>query len=142
MKVPDYSWWASCLRALAVGEVPPSCPERDVPLPGRYHWRKRDGEVVGVAIDPLEDGSGFQVVIARGIRFTLTTAAQAEDWCERTFAYCAENPVSAVEYAAWWNSGEWPPEVAERETELKRRRRARVDAQRRPRKPPTNEVSA
>ena len=142
MKVTGYEWWVACLEALAAGEVPLACPERDVIFPGRYWIRWKSGEVVGLAVDPLDGGAGFRVLINKGIRFDLNTQAQVEDWCEKTFAWACENPVSSDEYAAWWATGTWPPEVAEREAELKRRRRERIAAQRRPRNPPTNEASA
>lgn len=135
MRVPSYDWWADCLRALAAGEVPPACPERDVPLPGRYCWFRRDGTTVGVAIDPLDNGAGYRVQIGKAAPDNLTTTVQMEDFCDRPFGWFAENPVSSAEFVEWWETGRFPPEVAQRDKELRARRRARVDAQRRPRNP-------
>ncbi|WP_156311713.1 hypothetical protein [Methylobacterium platani] len=89
---------------------------------------------MGLAVDPVPDRPGFRILINKGIRFDLTTQEQVEDWCEKTFAWACENPVSQEEYLAWWRTGTWPPEVSEREADKNRRKRERIAAQRRPRK--------
>ncbi len=135
MGVEAYEWWRSCLVALAAGEVPPPCPERDRPMCGRYCWFRRDGTIVAVAIDPLSDGSGYRVQVGQKAPFNLVSTIRMEDFCEHEFAWFAEDPVSSFEFGEWWKTGSFPPEVAFRHRELAKRRRARVDAQRRPRNP-------
>jgi hypothetical protein len=135
MGAEAYSWWRDCLVALAAGEAPLPCPERDRPMCGRYCWFRRDGTIVAVAIDPLADGSGFQVQVGQKTPFPLTAAAKMEDFCEHEFGWFAENPVSSAEYAEWWATGRFPPEVEERRKARTRRIRERTDAQRRPRNP-------
>lgn len=97
-----YKFW----DAMLAGE--PADLERNEVVCGRFWKRLQSGDVIGISIDPLDGGNGFEVRVAKGSAFTLTTDAQIEDFCERTLSWICRQPVEHTAYAAWWTTGQWP----------------------------------
>lgn len=95
-----YAFW----DALLAGD--PADLDRNEVVCGRFWKRLQSGDVIGISIDPLDDG-GFEVRVGKGNAFTLTTKAQIEDFCEGTLSWICRQPVSHEDYAAWWSSGQW-----------------------------------
>lgn len=100
MSRDPYAFW----DALLAGE--PADLDRNEVVCGRFWKRLQSGDVIGISIDPLDDG-GFEVRVGKGSPFTLTTKAQIEDFCEGTLSWICRQPVSHEDYAAWWSSGQW-----------------------------------
>jgi hypothetical protein len=95
-----YAFW----DALLVGE--PADLARNEVVCGRFWKRQQSGDVIGISIDPRDEG-GFEVRVGKGSPFTLTTDAQIEDFCEGTLSWICRQPVSHEDYAAWWSTGQW-----------------------------------
>lgn len=100
MSRDPYAFW----DALLAGD--PADLDRNEVVCGRFWKRLQSGDVIGISIDPLDDG-GFEVRVGKGNAFTLTTKAQIEDFCEGTLSWICRQPVSHEDYAAWWSSGQW-----------------------------------
>lgn len=100
MSRDPYAFW----DALLAGE--PADLDRNEVVCGRFWKRLQSGDVIGISIDPLDDG-GFEVRVGKGNAFTLTTQAQIEDFCEGTLSWICRQPVSHEDYAAWWSTGQW-----------------------------------
>lgn len=101
-----YTFW----DAMLAGE--PADLERNEVVCGRYWKRLQSGNVIGIAIDTLDDAGltdegGFEVRIGKGASFTIITKAQIEDFCEGTLSWICRQPVSHEDYAAWWATGRW-----------------------------------
>lgn len=97
-----YAFW----DALLAGE--PADLDRNEVVCGRFWKRLQSGDVIGISIDPIEYGSGFDVRVGKGSLFSLETAAQIEDFCEGTLSWICRQPVAYEDYAAWWTTGQWP----------------------------------
>lgn len=100
MSRDPYAFW----DALLAGE--PADLDRNEVVCGRFWKRLQSGDVIGISIDPLDDG-GFEIRVGKGSVFTLTTKAQIEDFCEGTLSWICRQPVSHEDYAAWWSTGQW-----------------------------------
>lgn len=101
MSRDPYAFW----DALLAGE--PADLDRNEVVCGRFWKRLQSGDVIGISIDPIEYGSGFDVRVGKGSLFSLETAAQIEDFCEGTLSWICRQPVSHEDYAEWWSAGQW-----------------------------------
>lgn len=103
----DYAYWEAAVADPSTHKEFPL----NMPVPGFYRLRTRDGEI-GVAIWP-EDGEGGPAVTQRGKSpaKTLRTEAEAEDFCHATIKFC--KAVTHEAYQQWYDTGVWPDQVME-----------------------------